>query len=151
MGPKTTEKASAMEWANTETDNFVSINKYIFSCDEQDGGEHVGPKTNMNTRVKSLPKTGVLSNDTHEADLHFPTGTGIPAKLAEFDALNERTENRPARYSGFFSTMKLMNNEGLFPSAYKDTQDNIFSKQKGKFIIQIITPKIGTSYCNRYA
>lgn len=133
MGSKPHEKMPAMEWGTSETDNFVNINKYIFcSNDDQESNEFAGNINNIGSRVKSLPKSTVLNNEVNDSEHHFVYNAGSSTKLAELES-TEKSDMKQIRYSGFFSTMKIGNNEGLFPSAYKDTQEtNIYSKQKGK-------------------
>lgn len=142
MAPKTTDKPTAMEWANTETDNFVNINKYIFSTDEPEPNDYMAPKTSAGMRVKSLPKTTPAINECPDTGNHFTGGSNGVARLMDLDSHNEKPDGRPARFSGFFSTMKFSHNEGLFPSTHMNAQESSHPKLKGK--IQVINTIIQT-------
>lgn len=133
LGSKQNSHVSAMDWANSETDNFVNINKFIFSHnEEQDSNDFAAPSYNIGSRVKAIPKSSILINEISDSDNQI-YNAGLNAKYTELESQIERSENRPARYSGFFSTMKLTTNEGLFPSAYKESQEsNLNLKQKGR-------------------
>ena len=132
MGPKTSDKPSAMEWANTETDNFVNINKYIFKNEEPESNDFMAPKTSAGMRVKSLPKTNTTNNERPDTEHHFPGSSGGVSRLMDLDGHNDKPDGRPARISGFFSTMKFTQNEGLFPSTLANTQELTYQKFKGK-------------------
>jgi hypothetical protein len=130
MGPKQSEKGSAMEWASSETDNFVNINKFIFSNHEDDSNEFSGPISAIGARVKSLPKNSIFGADIVESEHQLPSNT---MKFSDLEGPSDRMDIRAAKYSGFFSTMKLTSNEGLFPSAHNNAVDGSSNpKPKGK-------------------
>lgn len=80
-----------MEWANTETDNFLSINKYIFSNSEDfEPSEFTKPFSSIASRVKSLPKSNLIENESSSNEIQFPFSGNFNMKFTETGDYKEK-------------------------------------------------------------